>query len=96
MHWKGIGSSAGGMAFVYNEDNADLSSAHVKVPNADPTLRNAFKEHFQIFSKGLYNVKTENLMYRNHCGMNATHLHLPWVDVEGSTHVQSPRPASSS
>ena len=27
--------------------------------NADPTLRNALKEHFQIFSKGLYNVKTE-------------------------------------
>ena len=99
------------MGFVYNEDNADLSSAYVKdiahhspvnlfcptrradvfairiftwlekkqpspydttktdsvnwflkeEPNADPTLRNALKEHFQIFSKGLYNLKTFDL-----------------------------------
>ena len=31
MDWKRIdSSSAGGMGFVYNEDNANLSSAHVK------------------------------------------------------------------
>ena len=31
MHWKRIGSSSpGGVGFVYNKDDADLSSAHVK------------------------------------------------------------------
>ena len=24
--------------------------------------------------------------------MNTSHLHLPWMNVEGSTHVQNPRP----
>ena len=52
------------------------------------------KEYFQIFSKRLYNVKTENLIYRNYCGMNTSHLHLPWVNVEGFNHVQSPHPTS--
>ena len=58
-----------------------------EVPNADPTFRNALKEHLQIFSHCWYNVKTENLIYRNYCCMNTSHLHLPWVNVEGSTYV---------
>ena len=58
-----------------------------EVPNADPTSQNALKEHLQIFSKGLYIVKTDNLIYRNYCGMNTNHLHLPWVNVGGFTHV---------
>ena len=48
------------------------------------------KGYFQIFSNGLYNVKTDNLIYRNYRGMNTSHLHLLWVNVEGSNHVQSP------
>ena len=56
-------------------------------PNADPTYRNATKEYFQIFSKGLYDVKTDNLIYRNYCGMKTNRSHLPRVNVEGSNHV---------
>ena len=50
-----------------------------EVPNADPISRNALEEHLHIFSNGLYNVKTGNLIYRNYCGMNTSHLHLPWM-----------------
>ena len=50
------------------------------------------KEYFQIFSKRLFNVKTENLIYRNYCGMNTSHLHLSWVNVEGSNHAQKSPP----
>ena len=59
-------------------------------------LTECLERTFPGRSRGLYNVKTDNLIYRNYCGMNTSHLHLLWVNVVGSTHVQSPRPASSS
>ena len=46
-------------------------------------LERAFPALFQW----VYNVKT---------GMNTSYFHLPWVNVKGSTHIWSPRPASSS
>ena len=69
----------------------------IEAPNAYSTKRNSLQEHFQVFAEGLFNVKTDDLIYKNHFGMNTSHLHLPWVNVEGSTHVHSrSRPASSS
>ena len=48
------------------------------------------KEYFHIFSRRLYNVKTKKWIYMNYCDMDTSHLHLPWVNVEGSNHFQSP------
>ena len=76
---------------------ADRLNGFLKeAPTADQTLRNALTVHFQIFSKGLYNIKTDILIYRNYCEMNTSHLHMPWVNVKGSTCVQNHRTASSS
>ena len=50
----------------YDKTKTDRLNWFLKeVPNAEPTLRNALKEHFQIFSRGLYSVKTDNLIYMN-------------------------------
>ena len=86
------------MGFAHHENSADLCATDrlnwflKEAPNADQTLRNALTVHFQIFSKGLYNIKTDTLIYRNYCGMNTSHLHMPWVNVKGSTRVQNHRP----
>ena len=64
--------------YPYDTTKTDRLNGFLKeAPTADQTLRNALTVHFQIFSKGLYNIKTDILIYRNYCGMNTSHLHMP-------------------
>ena len=37
-----------------------------------------WKSISKYFPTIIYNIKTENLIYRNYYGMNISHLHLPW------------------
>ena len=52
-----------------------------EVSYADTTWCNVLKDYFQLFSRDLYNVQTGNEVYRNHCGMNTSNLHMPWLNV---------------